>query len=102
MVEVAIAAVIFTLSVAGILTTIGYTGNSSLSEENRTKASLWGAQIFNQLNQSVNSSIDTGSLSIGTHAVANDLMYPGLTASYLVSTPNAGEVCRKVALTINW
>ncbi len=103
LVEVIIASVIFIIAAAGVLSTIGLMNSPSLSNSSRITAMTFAKKVADGLHKDVKSGITAGNLSVGAHGVAADPLFPGFTASYVVSliTTDTNGL-RKVDVTVTW
>ncbi len=101
LVEVTIAALIFSIAAAGLFATFTTQRRASDRAERRLQAAYYGRQIFDNFRAKVdqrNWGDLSSNLSVGTHTLPPSGPY---TASYTVTEdPTTGV--RKVNLTIQW
>ncbi len=101
-VEVTMAAVVFSITAIGIITTISVLRAPSAESERRTVAAYYGQQLLEDLRAKVDQRIwASGDLSIGNHTFSNAINGKTYTASYIVTEVYSGGP-RRVALTVDW
>ena len=97
MVEVMIAAIILSISVLGILSTLSAQKGPTAESDKKVQAALAAKQFLEGLRGKVDAmTYDTGDLSLGMHS---NVPYGGYTINYFVSLDGKA---RKVDLNIAW
>ncbi len=100
LVEVVVAAVIFSASAMLVFAVIGKLNQAQGQSAARLSCALMGKKIMESLSKDVVASTwDSGNMSIGTHSGLTDVQFPGCTAFYVVSDASGA---RKVVMTVNW
>ena len=97
-----VAAVLFTLAVAGVFSTIGQMQKPALASRQKSVSAAVGKDVLEKLRQAVATGWDSGTLSVGTHNCSEVISVPAGIGSclYEVSQPSAGAP-RQVTLHVN-
>ncbi len=97
LVEIIIAALIFTIAATGLLTTFASQRETSQRSQRKVQAAYYGRQVLEELRSKVDQrNWDSGDLSEGVHTLSSGQY----NATYTVTaTANGG---RKVDLNITW
>jgi len=103
--EVTVAAVVFSVTALGIISTVSVLRKPAVNWERKTVGTYYGQQLLEDLRAKVDQSNwgDAGSpLAVGTHTVASYLAPNGTAydATYTVTELPSGA--RQVTLTVNW
>lgn len=97
MVEAMVAAVVFTIAAAGILTAMSRARHPVANSDQRVRAAAYGKQVLDGLRAGL--STDTWN-SVAWTDGAHDASGPEFNAEYIVTTDAAGG--KKVDLNIYW
>ena len=98
LVEVLIAALIFTIAATGLFTTFASQRETTKRSQRQVQAAYYGRQVLEELRSKVDQrNWDSGDLQEGVHNLAPSGPY---SATYTVTTTANGG--RKVDLTITW
>lgn len=103
--EVIVASVIFTLAMAGILTSISHLRQPAVESSQEVTAAFLGKKILDDLRTQVSAQTwETNSLlSLGTHTNTVTVSGIAYNISYLVEPDDlSGTGARKVTLNVTW
>lgn len=99
--EVMVAAVVFTLFVAGVFSSIKALNNPLTTTDKQSKGVQYGKRFLESLSKEVRADTwdiaGSNNLTIGTRAIPADPDFPGFSGNYTVSSQSGA---RKVILTI--
>jgi len=97
LIEVIIAALIFSITSAGLFSTFSAQRIATERSQRQLQAAYYARQVLEELRAKVDQqNWDSGDLSIGTHNVTSGIF----TASYEVTEDSTG--LRRVNLTVTW